>query len=148
MADIDAVNNSDYLLRSSHISKEISRHSRVRLRIQHKRVESQISQPTFLSPVSPFSSALLQPMFWVCRLAWWPLRHSPFPLRPVRPRLWSRWWPWSLCVPDRPDQWRRERLITGPDRLRVFTGSVTAAERRWVTGAPGSTQSGKEKKMV
>lgn len=109
----------DYLLRFFHINKEISRHFPVRLRIRHKREESQICHPTFLSRGCHFSSsALSPPRFWVCHLAWWWwwcwARHSPSPLRRVRPRLWSRWWPWSLCASGSPDQWRGAGFSTGP----------------------------------
>lgn len=84
----------DYLRRFSHTSKEISTHFPVRLRIRHKRGESQISQPTFLSRVCPFSSsAPSPPVFWVCHLAWCWARRSRSRLRRVRPRLWSRLWP-------------------------------------------------------
>lgn len=51
--------NPFYLLRFFHINKEISRHFPVQWRIQRKREESQISQPTFLSRVCRFSSSAL-----------------------------------------------------------------------------------------
>lgn len=110
-----------YLLRFFHINKEISRRFPVQLRIRHKREESQICHPTFLSRVAHFSSsALSPPRFWVCRLAWWWARRSPSPLRRVRPRLWSRSWPWSLCVSDSPDQWRGGGFSTGPGRRQLL----------------------------
>lgn len=123
--------NPVYLLRFFHINKEISRHFRVLWRIRHKREESQIFHPTFLFRVTLFSSsALLPPRFWVCRSAWWRARRSPSPLGRVRPRLWSRSWPWSLCVSDSPDQRTERAFSTAPVRRQLLRPEHSLRRRR------------------
>lgn len=115
----------DYLRRFSHTSKEISTHFRVRLRIRHKTGESQIFHPMFLSRVCPFlSSAPSPPVFWVCHLAWCSARRSQSRSRRVRPRLWSRLWPWWRSVAESPNLRRGGGFSTSQDGARRIRPAI------------------------